>query len=142
MLRGRLLSRHEHATIAERTIPRRALLPSPVSILRESMKHDEFDFQCLVVSALEHAGVPVFSVPNHLMRNGLAELRREMKAGFRKGAPDLIAGKDGKSYWLELKTPVGKQSAEQVAFSSVARLFGAEYRVVRTLDDIKDLCDG
>jgi hypothetical protein len=105
------------------------------------MKHDEFDFQCLVVSSLEHAGVPVFSVPNHLMRNGLAELRREMKAGFRKGAPDLIAGKNGKSYWLELKTPTGKQSAEQVAFSSVARLFGAEYRVVRTLDDIKDLCN-
>lgn len=106
------------------------------------MKHDEFDFQCLVVSSLERAGVPVFSVPNHLMRNGLAELRRETKAGFRKGAPDLIAGKDGKSYWLELKTPTGKQSAEQVAFSSVAHLFGAEYRVVRTLDDVKDLCDG
>lgn len=114
---------------------------SPASITEETMKHDEFDFQCLVVSSLERAGVPVFSVPNHLMRNGLAELRREIKAGFRKGAPDLIAGKDGKSYWLELKTPVGKQSAEQVAFSSVARLFGAEYRVVRTLDDIKDLCD-
>ena len=113
-----------------------------VSIMEAPMKHDEFDFQCLVVSSLERSGVPVFSVPNHLMRNGLAELRRETKAGFRKGAPDLIAGKDGKSYWLELKTPTGKQSAEQVAFSSVAHLFGAEYRVVRTLDDIKDLCDG
>lgn len=140
MFWGGLLSRREHATIAERTIPRARGSDLP-SILRESMKHDEFDFQCLVVSSLERAGVPVFSVPNHLMRNGLAELRREIKAGFRKGAPDLIAGKDGKSYWLELKTPVGKQSAEQVAFSSVARLFGAEYRVVRTLDDIKDLCD-
>ena len=112
------------------------------STMEAHMKHDEFDFQCLVVSSLERSGVPVFSVPNHLMRNGLAELRRETKAGFRKGAPDLIAGKDGKSYWLELKTPTGKQSAEQVAFSSVAHLFGAEYRVVRTLDDIKDLCDG
>lgn len=106
------------------------------------MKHDEFDFQCVLVKALEQAGVPVFSVPNHLMRNGLAELRRETKGGFRKGAPDLIAGKDGKSYWLELKIDKGKQSVEQIAFSKIAPMFGAEYRVVRTLEDIKDLLDG
>lgn len=106
------------------------------------MKHNEFDFQCIVVQSLEQAGVPVFSVPNHLMRNGLAELKRETKAGFRKGAPDLIAGKNNKSYWLELKTDTGKQSIEQVAFSKIAYLFGAEYRVVRTLEDIKDLIDG
>lgn len=142
MFWGRLLSRHKVARNYRRTHYSESRGSNLPSITEEPMKHDEFDFQCLVVSSLEHAGVPVFSVPNHLMRNGLAELRREMKAGFRKGAPDLIAGKNGKSYWLELKTPVGKQSAEQVAFSSVARLFGAEYRVVRTLDDIKDLCDG
>lgn len=124
---GLLSQRKEHVTIAERII------------LEEPMKHDEFDFQCKVVEALEHSGVPVFSVPNHLMRNGLAEFRRETRAGFRKGAPDLIAGKNGKSYWLELKTDKGKQSVEQVAFSKIAHLFGAEYRVVRTLNDIKDL---
>lgn len=105
------------------------------------MKHDEFDFQCLVVKALGQAGVPVFSVPNHLMKNGLAELKRESRAGFRKGAPDLIAGKNGKAYWLELKTDKGRQSLEQIAFSQISNVFGAEYRVVRTLEDIKDLIE-
>ena len=103
------------------------------------MKHEEYDLQCAVVAALNAAWVPVFSVPNHLLKNGLAELRREIKAGFRKGAPDLIAGKGGKSYWLELKTDKGRQSIEQQSFAEIAPNFGAEYRVVRSLDDIKDL---
>lgn len=103
------------------------------------MKHEEYDLQCQVVAALSAAWIPVFSVPNHLLRNGVAELNREVRAGFRKGAPDLIAGKNGKSYWLELKTPKGRQTLEQQAFAEIAPNFGAEYRVVRSLDDIKDL---
>ena len=106
---------------------------------KEPMKHDEYHFQCLIVKALSGAGVPVFSVPNHLLKSGLAETKREISAGFRKGAPDLIAGKDGKSYWLELKTEKGHQSIEQQCFQEIAEEFGAEYRVVRELDDIKDL---
>lgn len=103
------------------------------------MKHDEYDLQCEIVEALNKAWVPVFSVPNHLLKNGLAEHKREVKAGFRKGAPDLIAGKDGKSYWLELKTQKGRQSLEQQSFQEIAQNFGAEYRVVRSIEDIKDL---
>lgn len=103
------------------------------------MKHDEYLLQCSVVAALTKAGIPVFSVPNHLLKNGLAETKREISAGFRKGAPDLIAGINGKSYWLELKTEKGRQSIEQQAFQSIADKFGAEYRVVRTLGDINDL---
>lgn len=73
------------------------------------------------------------------MKNGLAETKREIAAGFRKGAPDLIAGKNGKCYWLELKTDKGRQSIEQQAFQSIAPKFGAEYRVVRNIGDISDL---
>jgi hypothetical protein len=102
-------------------------------------RHDEYDFQCIVVAALSRAGIPVFSVPNHLLKNGLAELKRECSAGFRKGAPDLIAGVKGKCYWLELKTPKGRQSIEQQAFQALAPAFGAEYRVIRELGDIDDL---
>lgn len=103
------------------------------------MKHDEYLLQVDVVSALTKAGIPVFSCPNHLLKNGLAETKREYSAGFRKGAPDLIAGKGGKSYWLELKTDKGRQSIEQQAFQAIAPKFGAEYRVVRSLEDINDL---
>lgn len=69
----------------------------------------------------------------------MAETKREISAGFRKGAPDLIAGKEGKSYWLELKTERGHQSLEQQSFQEIAAEFGAEYRVVRKLGDIGDL---
>lgn len=103
------------------------------------MKHDEYLLQCSIVRALTNAGIPVFSVPNHLLKNGLAEAKREISAGFRKGAPDLIAGKEGKSYWLELKTERGHQSLEQQSFQEIAAEFGAEYRVVRKLEDIGDL---
>lgn len=103
------------------------------------LKHDEYLIQCSIVAALSKAGIPVFSVPNHLLKNGLAETKREYKAGFRKGAPDLIAGVDGKCYWLELKTDKGHQSIEQQAFQTIAPVFGAEYRVVRSMEDINDL---
>lgn len=103
------------------------------------MKFEEYDFQCTVVESLSKAGIPAFSVPNHLLKNGMAELNREYKAGFRKGAPDLIVGINGKSYWLELKTKQGRQSIEQKAFQRIAHEFGAEYRVVRSLEDIADI---
>lgn len=103
------------------------------------MKHQEHDFQVKVVKYLTDNGVPCFSVPNHLLKVGLAEARREIAGGLRKGAPDLIAGKDGRSYWLELKTTVGRQSEEQKAFASLAPVFGAKYIVVRTLDDLKGI---
>ena len=103
------------------------------------MKHLEHDFQCRVVKFLTDNGVPCFSVPNHLLKAGMAEARREIAGGLRKGAPDLIAGKDGRCYWLELKTTVGRQSEEQKAFQALAPVFGAQYIVVRTLDDLKGI---
>lgn len=103
------------------------------------MKHDEHDFQVKVVKYLTDNGVPCFSVPNHLLKTGMAEAKREIAGGLRKGAPDLIVGRDGRCYWLELKTTVGRQSEEQKAFQALAPTFGATYVVVRTLDDIKDI---
>lgn len=105
------------------------------------MKHDEYLLQCSIVRALAWARIPVFSCPNHLLKNGLAETKREIAAGFRKGAPDLIVGLNGKTYWLELKTDKGRQSIEQQAFQSIAPQFGAEYRVVRNIGDISDLLE-
>ena len=103
------------------------------------MKHLEHDLQIKVVKYLTDNGVPCFSVPNHLLKVGLAEAKREIAGGLRKGAPDLIAGRNGKCYWLELKTTVGRQSEEQKAFQALAPVFGATYVVVRTLDDLKGI---
>lgn len=103
------------------------------------MKHDEYDFQCQVVKQLSKAGIPCFSVPNHLLKNGVAEGKREISAGLRKGAPDLIAGINGKSYWFELKTPKGQQSLEQKSFQQISGKFGATYIVLKSIEQLEKI---
>lgn len=102
------------------------------------MKHAEADFQIALVQMLRERGIPVFAVRNE-RNEGMADAMRSERMGRAKGAPDLIAGKDGKSYWLELKTKTGKQSLEQQCFQDLAPLFGAKYLVVRSFDDVKEL---
>jgi len=106
------------------------------------MKHDEYDFQCKVVKRLSKSGIPCFSVPNHLLKNGVAEGKREISAGLRKGAPDLIAGIQGKSFWFELKTPKGHQSEEQKAFQQISGKFGATYVVLKSLEQLESIING
>lgn len=101
------------------------------------IRHQEYEFQCKVVKALSKSGIPCFSVPNHLLKNGVAEGKREISAGLRKGAPDLIAGINGKSYWFELKTPRGVQSEEQKAFQAIAKKFGATYIVLKSISQLE-----
>ena len=55
--------------------------------------------------------------------------------GSYKGIPDLIAVKDGRVVFIELKTRKGKQSAHQVKFQADVEAHGGEYRIVRSLDD-------
>ena len=103
------------------------------------MKHQEYIFQVEVVKALSKAGIPCFSVPNHLLKNGVAEGKREISAGLRKGAPDLIAGVNGHSLWLELKTDTGHQSPEQKAFQQISGKFGATYVVLKSLEQLEGI---
>lgn len=105
------------------------------------MKHKEADLQKELVALLREHGVPVFAIRNE-RNEGMADAIRSQKMGRTKGAPDLIAGKDGTSYWLELKTDKGRQSKEQQCFQQLAPIFGAKYLIVRTKEDIKELLDG
>lgn len=105
------------------------------------MKHKEADLQKRLVALLRANGIPVFAVRNE-RNEGMADAIRSQQMGRTKGAPDLIAGKDGVSYWLELKTDKGRQSAEQRCFQNLAPTFGAKYIVVRSEEDIKELLDG
>ena len=102
------------------------------------MKHAEYDFQKEVVSLLRKKGIPVFAVRNE-RNEGLADARLSNALGRTKGAPDLIAGKGGVSYWLELKADNGRQSVEQKCFEMIAPQFGAKYLVVKRIEDIKEL---
>ena len=58
------------------------------------------------------------------------------------GLPDIIlidAEKYGMAVFLEIKTPKGKQSADQKLFEKRAHSNNAEYHIIQSLDDIKKL---
>ena len=63
------------------------------------------------------------------------------KMGWVKGCSDLEYNYDGKTYFIELKTPKGKQSKEQKDFQSTLEKQGFEYHLIRDLDSFINLID-
>lgn len=103
------------------------------------IRHDEALLQQQIVKTLRSRGLVVFSIPNE--RNaGVSDAARMRATGLTKGAPDLVVLKDNaRCVFLELKTPRGKRSPEQEAFAETIQRLGFEYRLVRSVDDIKDI---
>ena len=61
---------------------------------------------------------------------------RKMGKYARPGLSDILVVKDGRAIFLEVKDEKGKLSDEQLEFSRAAILAGADYYVVRTIDDL------
>ena len=55
----------------------------------------------------------------------------------RPGTADLYVLRNGKLLFVEVKREGGKQSKEQKAFEAMAIKNGAEYKVVRSLEDLE-----
>lgn len=70
------------------------------------------------------------------MNTGVFKQReRTIKCGV-KGMSDLLFIKNGKAYWLEVKTPTGKASPEQLNFLAVMRdKYGCVTAIVRSVED-------
>ena len=56
--------------------------------------------------------------------------------GAYKGIPDIIAIKQGRVLFLEIKRPGGKQSEHQWQFQIFIEGHGGEYYIVKSLDDL------
>ena len=56
--------------------------------------------------------------------------------GAFKGIPDIIAIKNGRVLFLEIKRPGGKQSEHQRQFQIFIEGHGGEYYIVKNLDDL------
>ena len=56
-----------------------------------------------------------------------------------KGVSDLIAMRDGRVLFLEIKTETGKLSDHQKEFARNVHEQGVEYYIVRDLDDLKNV---
>ncbi|TQF26286.1 hypothetical protein UNPF46_34600 [Bradyrhizobium sp. UNPF46] len=80
--------------------------------------------------------------------NNIPALYRDRKGGlqFRKmgkyaclGLSDILVVKDGQAIFLEVKREDGKQSPEQIDFEAYVKRAGAQYHVVRSIDEVVKL---
>ena len=63
-----------------------------------------------------------------------------MKHGLLAGAPDLlIITPDGRTNFLEVKAPDGRQSDAQKAFQARCAIVGVHYRVVRSISEAEEV---
>lgn len=51
------------------------------------------------------------------------------------GVSDLVMVHRGLSYWIEIKTPAGRQSPDQKVFQANVERAGGKYVVLRSLDE-------
>lgn len=61
--------------------------------------------------------------------------------GAYKGIPDRIAIKNGRVFFLEIKTSRGILSEHQKNFEADIGTSGGEYCIVRSLEDIQNIID-
>ena len=98
--------------------------------------HEEQRIQTAIVQYLRLNRYMAFSVPNgiNIPTKGSREIYRRM--GLLSGVSDLcVMLPDGKTLWVEVKTPKGRQSEEQKAFEAAALRLGHKYVVWRSIDD-------
>ena len=104
----------------------------------------ESDIQIQVVEYLAlmaaQCGFLFFAVPNEGLGQaktgaGLGRMARLKKMGLRSGVADLVLVKAGQAYFLELKRPCGKWSANQQLFAGDCYLAGAGYAVAYSFDE-------
>jgi hypothetical protein len=66
---------------------------------------------------------------------------RPIRSGLPVGFSDLFGHRrdDAKAFYLEVKTPTGKVSTEQMAFINAMKIRGAIAGVVRSIEDAQKL---
>lgn len=79
------------------------------------------------------------AVRDYLRVNRWYVVRIQQGMGCHKGVADLVATRDGRTAWIEVKTPTGKQSAAQRIFEHEIKAHGGEYHVVRSVEDAAEV---
>ena len=106
------------------------------------MNHEESKIQAAIVSALSLLGIFLFAVGNDFAGATSAAKAGRLKAmGLRPGVSDLvIIGRDGKGYFLEIKTATGVLSSSQKNFRDLCSLRAWPYAIARSVDEAIDQC--
>jgi len=101
--------------------------------LKGCVNMTEHDIQNSIRMKLSELGYCVFRVNVGRFKT---EDGRWFDTGLPKGFSDLMAVKDGRVYFLEVKTETGKASPEQLNFLAVMRdRYGCVTSIVRSVDD-------
>lgn len=114
---------------------------------------EEHKIQVAIVEYLDYALPPdatYWAVPNggarpqFTTKSGRSfslEGKRLKDEGVKSGVADLMILWGGRLICMEVKTKKGRQSENQKEWEQTAILCGAVYRVVRNIDDVKNLLD-
>ena len=99
----------------------------------------EHDIQNSIRLALSKLGYVSFrmNVGSFYTRDG-----RYIPSSLPRGFSDLIAIKEGKIYFLEVKTAKGRASKEQLNFIEQMKNRGCVAGIVRSVEDAVKLCEG
>ena len=113
--------------------------------MMDKIKISETDIQSAIIrylSILENQGKLFFNRTNNIPpvnKNSKGEVVgfRRLPVGAKKGIPDIWVIMNGHTIGLEVKTSTGRQSKEQKEIEERFKKNGAEYYVVRSLEDVK-----
>ena len=72
-----------------------------------------------------------------LRLDGWFVIRHQQNMGSHRGLSDLSAIKDGATIYVEIKTPKGRLSPDQVKFQKDIEAHGAKYIVCKCVEDIQ-----
>lgn len=81
-------------------------------------------------------------IKEYLQWQGWFVVKIHQSLGSYRGIADLYALKNGRSVWIEVKTPKGTQSDDQLQFKADIEGHGGTYLVARSVDDVELLGRG
>jgi hypothetical protein len=81
-------------------------------------------------------------IKDFLQWSGFFVFKNHQSLGSYKGIADLYALRAGRSVWIEIKTPAGSQSEDQITFQADIEAHGGEYIVARCVEDVEYLGRG
>jgi hypothetical protein len=77
------------------------------------------------------------AIRDYLRWTGWFCFKVHQSLGCYPGVADLYAIKDGRSVWIEVKRPGGRQSDDQAQFQSEVEKHGGIYILARSVEDVK-----
>lgn len=115
----------------------------------DKIKISETDIQSAIIrylTILENQGKLFFNRMNNIgvpIKDRQGKIVGQRKTfGSKRGIPDIWVILQGKTIGLEVKTATGRQSKEQKEIEERFKKNGAEYYIVRSLEDVKEVING